>query len=214
MEKYGISTDVFDTYVADFHGTTVTIFEKESPNAEVNKAVCYDCHGIHDIGRTDDPHVGLLMQENLLATCKTCHPDATSNFTAAWMSHYIPSPDQYPLVYYVNLFYLILIPVTLGGMALLVVMDVSRTSLNRWRKQKQQAVAQVPGEVAQAQAVETQAIEMQAVETDEVEVPMDEPQAINAPEDDSQVGESPSSDATETPPSPSTPPNDAEALNG
>ena len=31
MAKYGISTDVFNTYVADFHGTTVAIFEKESP---------------------------------------------------------------------------------------------------------------------------------------------------------------------------------------
>ena len=28
MQKYGISTDVFDTYVADFHGTTVAIFKK------------------------------------------------------------------------------------------------------------------------------------------------------------------------------------------
>ena len=27
MGKYNISTDVFDTYVADFHGTTVTLFE-------------------------------------------------------------------------------------------------------------------------------------------------------------------------------------------
>jgi len=26
MQKYGISTDVFDTYVDDFHGTTVSFF--------------------------------------------------------------------------------------------------------------------------------------------------------------------------------------------
>jgi hypothetical protein len=145
MQKYGISTDVFDTYVADFHGTTVAIFKQESPNAEVNQAVCYDCHGVHDIGRTDDPGVGLQMQENLLVTCQTCHPDATTNFTASWMSHYIPSPDTYPLVYYVNLFYLIFIPVTLGGMALLVVMDISRTSLNRLRRRRKQDTAEAGG---------------------------------------------------------------------
>jgi hypothetical protein len=151
MEKYGVSTDVFDTYVADFHGTTVSIFEKESPNAEVNKAVCYDCHGVHDIGAPNDPETGLQMQQNLLTTCQTCHPDATSNFTAAWMSHYIPSPDRYPLVYYVNLFYKFFIPTVLGGMALLVVMDVSRTTINRRKKRHQQAAEITPEAVVLAE---------------------------------------------------------------
>ena len=44
MSKYSISTHVFDTYVADFHGTTVTLFERQSPDLPTNKAVCYDCH--------------------------------------------------------------------------------------------------------------------------------------------------------------------------
>ncbi|RME69869.1 MAG: hypothetical protein D6784_17660, partial [Chloroflexi bacterium] len=44
MSKYGISTEVFETYVADFHGTTVLLFEKQAPDAATNKAVCYDCH--------------------------------------------------------------------------------------------------------------------------------------------------------------------------
>jgi hypothetical protein len=202
MQKYGISTEVFDTYVADFHGTTVEIFEKESPNAEVNKAVCYDCHGIHDIGRTDDPEVGLQMQENLLVTCQSCHPDATSNFTSAWMSHYIPSPDQYPLVYYVNLFYVVFIPVTLGGMALLVVMDFSRTRLNRWKKRKKQVAAQELKEAVDEQGIEAKVI---------MDAPLDETFSIEVPADDNRVEESPSSGTAETPPSPSPPPTDAEA---
>ena len=49
MNKYEISTEVFDTYVADFHGTTVILFEHQDPNVETNKAVCYDCHGVHNI---------------------------------------------------------------------------------------------------------------------------------------------------------------------
>ncbi len=53
MDKYGISTQVLNTYVADFHGTTVTLFEKQSPDAQTNKPVCYDCHGVHDIAATD-----------------------------------------------------------------------------------------------------------------------------------------------------------------
>ncbi|MBI3760572.1 MAG: cytochrome c3 family protein [Chloroflexi bacterium] len=126
MSKYGISTQVLTTYVADFHGTTVTLFEKQTPDAQTNKPVCYDCHGIHDISRVDDPQKGLEIKQNLLTRCQRCHPDATSNFPDAWLSHYIPSPEKTPLVYYVNLFYQIFIPALLGGMTVLVVLDAAR----------------------------------------------------------------------------------------
>lgn len=132
MAKYGISTDVLNTYVADFHGTTITLFEKMSPDAVSNKPVCYDCHGVHDIRPVEDPEKGLQVRENLLARCQECHPDATANFSDAWLSHYIPSPDRNSLVYFVNLFYKIFIPATLGGMALLVVLDASRKVRDRW----------------------------------------------------------------------------------
>ncbi len=127
MQKYGISTDVLNTYVSDFHGTTVTLFEKQSPDSQTNKPVCYDCHGVHDISRVDDPQTGLEMKDNLLARCKVCHPDATSNFPSAWMSHYIPSTSRFPAVYYVNLFYTLFIPAVLGFMLVLVGLDVGHS---------------------------------------------------------------------------------------
>ncbi len=55
MGKYGLNADVYDTYVADFHGTTVTLFEKLAPGQETNKPVCIDCHGVHDMRMVDDP---------------------------------------------------------------------------------------------------------------------------------------------------------------
>jgi hypothetical protein len=125
MDKYGLSTRVLQTYVADFHGTTVTLFEKITPDAETNKPVCYDCHGVHDILRTSDPEKGLRVRENLLARCQRCHPEATSNFPDAWLSHYIPSADRTPLVFAVDLFYKLFIPATLGGMAALVALDAA-----------------------------------------------------------------------------------------
>jgi hypothetical protein len=134
MDKYGISTDVLDTYVADFHGTTVDLFEKQTPDAETNKPVCYDCHGIHDIKKTDDPEKGLHVRENLLVKCQVCHPDATINFPDAWLSHYIPSKTDAPLIYYVNLFYMIFIPVVLGGMGLLVVLDIGKRVRDKTNK--------------------------------------------------------------------------------
>lgn len=124
MSKYGISTNVMNTYVADFHGTTVTLFSKEHSGADTNKPVCYDCHGIHNIAKVDDPQKGLEIKQNMLTTCQKCHPDASANFPTSWMSHYIATPARFPLVYYVNLFYKIFIPLVLGGMGLFVLSDI------------------------------------------------------------------------------------------
>jgi predicted CXXCH cytochrome family protein len=136
MDKYGISTNVINTYVADFHGATVKLFEEQYPDQPTNKAVCTDCHGVHDIAKPDDPDAGIAMQENLLARCQRCHPGATANFPAAWMSHYEPSPEHYPIVYYVNLFYKIFIPAVLGGMILFVLSDMYRRIVNRMKGRK------------------------------------------------------------------------------
>ena len=131
MDKYGLSTNVTETYVADFHGTTVTLFEQQFPGQATNKAVCSDCHGVHDIARVDNAETGIALRENLLIKCQRCHPDATANFSAAWMSHYEPSPDHYPIVYYVNLFYKFFIPTVLGGMIFFILTDIYRRIANR-----------------------------------------------------------------------------------
>ncbi|MEA4907675.1 MAG: hypothetical protein GYA17_06340 [Chloroflexi bacterium] len=134
MDKYGLSTAVLDTYVSDFHGTTVTLFEPTHPDAGVNEPVCFDCHGIHDIQRVDDPVKGIEVKQNMLATCQRCHPDATENFPDSWLSHYIPSPERAPLVYYVNLFYKFFIPGVLGAMAVFVVSDVRHRAASSRRR--------------------------------------------------------------------------------
>ena len=132
MEQYGISTNVLDTYVADFHGTTVKLFEETHPDQPTNKPVCTDCHGVHDIVRPDDPAAGIAVKENLLIKCQQCHPTATTaSFTDAWLSHYEPSPRAFPIVYYVNLFYLLFIPLVLGGMLFFVLTDIYRRFKNR-----------------------------------------------------------------------------------
>jgi predicted CXXCH cytochrome family protein len=133
MDKYEISTDVLDTYVSDYHGATVTLFEHTSPDLPTNKPVCTDCHGIHDISNPDDPQVGIALKENLLIKCQRCHPDATSNFPDAWMSHYIPSIEKYPLVFFVDWFYKLMIPGVIGGMLIFVASDFVRRVINRWK---------------------------------------------------------------------------------
>ncbi len=133
MRKYNISTEVFNTYVADFHGTTVKLFEKQSPDQATNKAVCTDCHGVHDIKQVTDKNA-TVVKENLLTTCRRCHPDATANFPDSWVGHFQPSRDRNPLVYYVGLFYKILIPAVIGGMGLYVLLDAVRRIINRFQR--------------------------------------------------------------------------------
>jgi predicted CXXCH cytochrome family protein len=135
MEKYGISTQVFNTYVADFHGTTVTLFERQHPDQPTNKAVCTDCHGVHDIaavaGETNE-----AVKQNLLVTCQRCHPEATANFPDSWVGHFAPSPTNQPLVYYVNLFYKILVPGVIGAMLLFVGLDFVSRIVRRTRRKE------------------------------------------------------------------------------
>jgi predicted CXXCH cytochrome family protein len=122
MAKYDISTNVFNTYVSDFHGTTVLLFEKYAPDQQTDKPVCVDCHGVHDIIPPDNPRSS-VFEGNLLSTCQRCHPDAEANFPAAWLGHYEPDLHKWPLVYFVGLFYKILIPTVIGAMLLFVLID-------------------------------------------------------------------------------------------
>jgi hypothetical protein len=131
MGQYSISTDVFNTYVADFHGTTVTLFDHDAlehadPLIQTNMAVCSDCHGVHNIMATDDPHAGISIKENLLITCQECHPGATANFPDAWTSHHQPSLQHNVLTFLVTTFYQIFLPLVLGFLSFLVLTDIYR----------------------------------------------------------------------------------------
>ncbi len=56
MQKYGIETNVLDTYMV-FHGTTITLLEDYDPDSLTNKPTCYDCHGVHDVGDKNPPPI-------------------------------------------------------------------------------------------------------------------------------------------------------------
>ncbi len=114
MEKYGVSTDVFQTYLDDFHGRTVNFFRRKNDNIASNKAACFDCHGIHNIRRPDDP-LSTVYPANLQHTCQQCHSDAGITFPQAWLSHYMPTWEHNPILFAVNTLYQIMIPtLTLG----------------------------------------------------------------------------------------------------
>jgi len=128
MAKYGISAEVFETYVDDFHGRTVNLTREEANALPSNKAVCYDCHGIHNIRPPQDPE-SMVNPANLVKTCQQCHPDANSRFPSAWLGHKVPSFESTPALYGVNLFYKLMIPAVLGFFFVYIGLD--------WRKRRQ-----------------------------------------------------------------------------
>lgn len=130
MQKYGLSTNVLETYLKDFHGVSVTFYKSQGEDVTTWKAVCIDCHGVHNITKVSDPNSPVL-KANIVHTCRKCHSDATTNFPGAWLSHYEPSPKKAPLVYYVKLFYKIFISFTIGGLVLHILLHVWRVATNR-----------------------------------------------------------------------------------
>jgi predicted CXXCH cytochrome family protein len=137
MARYGLSPKVVDTYLKDFHGMSSTLSRGHAgKNGNGNgkgkplAAVCTDCHGVHDIAKVKDPS-SPVVRANLVKTCRKCHPDATDNFPASWLSHYEPSPDKASVVWAVQMFYRLMIPFMIGGLVLQIALHLWRVVVNR-----------------------------------------------------------------------------------
>lgn len=137
MGKYGISPNVTKTYLADFHGATVRLGrQSDRPDIGAYKAVCYDCHGIHDIKKANDPE-SRVVKKNLVETCRRCHPGANESFPAAWTAHYEPDRKKWPVVYWVNVFYKAAIPGILGMFGLYIVLELWHALVTRIKRGRQ-----------------------------------------------------------------------------
>lgn len=128
MSKYGISHSVVDTYIRDFHGVTLTFYKQHGRARRI--AACTDCHGIHDITRTDHPDSPKVMA-NLTKKCQACHPNAPEDFPKSWVPHSEASFVQAPGVFAVNLLYKILIPFMMVGLFLQILLHIWRLAVKR-----------------------------------------------------------------------------------
>jgi len=130
MAKYGISSDVATTYLTDFHGVTASLAGESEIEPRQLVATCISCHGVHDIASPDA--IGSeKMKATVAAACTNCHQDASVDFPAAWLSHYRPSLRHAPLVFLVGVFYKILIPFIVLGLALQVFLHLYRIARGR-----------------------------------------------------------------------------------
>ena len=93
MQKCGrCHGEIAETYFDTYHG-------KVSQLGYTKTAKCYDCHGAHDIQPVSDPR-SHLSRENVVETCRKCHPGATRRF-AGYLTHATHhDPDKYPFLFW------------------------------------------------------------------------------------------------------------------
>ena len=105
--------------------------QAEGPDNWTDKAVCSDCHGVHDIQSVKDGDP-VEIKKNMAATCQKCHPDAGTNFPDAWLRPLRAQPGEDPAA-------LAgrgpstgrIIPFMIGGLFLHMIVDLWRIARNR-----------------------------------------------------------------------------------
>lgn len=118
-EKYGLAGNRFESFKDSYHGLA-------GRSGSVEVANCASCHGVHDIKPSTDPS-SRIHPANLVSTCGSCHPGANENFTRGAV-HVIASSGDDAILYFVATTYIILIIVTIGGMALHNILDFVKKS--------------------------------------------------------------------------------------
>ncbi len=132
MDKYGLSTDVYSLYKTSWHGVDISVYKARWPTIWHDSAVCSDCHGTHNIFKTDDPR-SEVNPKNLLQTCRKCHPDAGPNWTGAWTGHNKISLQRTPMLFYVDAFYSSFTPFILWICIIYVVLQIIHAIVDRFR---------------------------------------------------------------------------------
>lgn len=109
-EKYNLPVDRVPAFQDSYHGLALRAGSQTVAN-------CASCHGVHNILPASDPR-STVHPGNLARTCGSCHPGAGQRF-AIGSVHWRPaSASEHPVVRWIRVIYLWLIPLTLGFMAL------------------------------------------------------------------------------------------------
>jgi predicted CXXCH cytochrome family protein len=132
MEKYGLSSDVYNVYKRSWHGVDISVYKARWGAVWHDSAVCTDCHGVHDMRKTSDP-ASKVNPKNLLATCQKCHPTAGPNWTGAWTGHNEISLERTPSLFYVDKFYTSFTPFILWTCIVYIVLQIIHSIVDRVR---------------------------------------------------------------------------------
>ncbi|HNY40154.1 MAG TPA: cytochrome c3 family protein, partial [Bryobacteraceae bacterium] len=107
MQRFGLNANQVSTFATSFHGLALK-------SGEPRVAECASCHGFHDILPSNDPK-SRIHPKNIAKTCSSCHPGAGSKFSLGKI-HSVELKDEPKPVQLARIFYLMLIPGTIGLM--------------------------------------------------------------------------------------------------
>ncbi|MCL5735180.1 MAG: hypothetical protein M1274_06245 [Actinobacteria bacterium] len=125
MDKYGIVEKVYASYMRSFHGKAMNLAPGSAPLKQLDTATCTNCHGAHNISSVTDPNSPVAGMDNLLATCRTCHPDAQPQFVSGFLGHKAVNSDFLPQAYWGGKAFYILSRGMLAGGGLIVATSIS-----------------------------------------------------------------------------------------
>jgi len=109
-KRLGLPTDRLTTFDASFHGLAAA-------GGSQSVANCASCHGVHNILPSSSPK-SMVNAKNLPQTCGKCHPGAGTRFAIGPVHLVEGSSTEPPAMRYVRMFYLVVIPGTIGLMLL------------------------------------------------------------------------------------------------
>ncbi len=126
-EKYGITSDRFETFSDSYHGLAIE-------GGSVAAANCASCHGSHNIKPSSDP-TSTVSKENIVKTCGGCHPGANERFTIGKI-HITRQEESEPIIYFIATMYIGLIFMVIGIMFIHNIFDFFRKSKIKKMKQR------------------------------------------------------------------------------
>ena len=131
-ERYGLSSETFNTFSDSYHGLAVR-------GGAVEVVNCASCHGDHAIKSQVDP-TSTVHKDNLYKTCGECHPGANTRFAMGQVHANEKDREASPWLYWISNIYVILIVVVVGGMALHNLLDFLKKTRRKLAIQKGEIV--------------------------------------------------------------------------
>lgn len=120
--------ELTDSYFQTYHGKVTKL-------GGVLAAKCYDCHGSHKIFPISDPR-STLHRENIVDTCKQCHPSSHRKFTGYLTHATHHDSENYPLMYYSFWFMTSLLIGTLGFFGIHTLLWLIRSLIFHYREKE------------------------------------------------------------------------------
>jgi cytochrome b subunit of formate dehydrogenase len=123
--RYNLPRDKVPAFQDSYHGLALRAGSQTVAN-------CASCHGVHNILPSRDPK-SMVNAANVARTCGSCHPGAGQRFALGPVHVGAATSSEHPLVKWIRIAYLFLIPATVGFMLVHNLADFA-TKVRRGRR--------------------------------------------------------------------------------